>query len=100
MKYFMVNNKEWDWDELDKDETLFFSAPYNFEFTPELSKQYQESIGKKTRVNEQYPYIEVEGDYWYDGDIRRIMGQDNEERKKLIEWLKQFGFVKLEYEEW
>jgi hypothetical protein len=102
MKYFIYHNLEMDYDDVETDEVLLFSAPENFEFSHELSKRYQEEVlGMECRLVNEYPFVEIRNKgYWYDGNIRRIMERDENHRNQLVEWLKQFGIEKLEYAEW
>lgn len=105
-KYFIQNNKEWDYDELVKNEILLFSVPDDFEFSLELVEEYLDFIELLHERNS-YGGINIlknnkKKTFLYNIYLYRLMEQNIGEKGKhkpidFIKWLEQFGVKQLEY---
>lgn len=101
MKYIVINNLEFYYDDLEKNEILLFSAPDEFQFTTELAKKFWDSTGLEYRIREEhYIEIKVSTRKWIAGGIADLVENDDDYRKQFFEWLKQMDVVLLPFEKY
>ena len=111
MKYFYELNMEFDYDELESTELLFFSAPDDFEFGDDKTEAYCKFkkfnyVKKKFYANKFYFQITSEVPYGKKGKTKKVvwrlfslgdmLSSKNALRNEAIEWLeKTYGVVQL-----
>jgi hypothetical protein len=111
MKYFYELNMEWDYDDLESTELLFFSAPDDFEFGEDKTEAYCKFKKfnyekKKFYAGKFYFQITNEVPYGKKGKTKKvvwrvfslgsILSSKNALRDELIEWLeKTYNVVQI-----
>lgn len=108
MKYVIINNKDWDYDDLVQEELLLFSVPDGFNFTDEVLLEYFRDECKYPCIIEK-GWVKVHipkggaAPYWF--KIESVLDFDQNHdlrirghRQKFIDWLKKYDVHQLDFE--
>lgn len=100
MKYIIVNNQEWNYDDLESQEFLLLSMPDSITINSDLISRYLDERNIKYEFTKYggWNILNDKGKFKYNTWISRFFEFDDDERKDLLKWLEQFGVCSLPFE--
>jgi hypothetical protein len=99
MKYVIVNNKEYDYDEIENEELLLFSVPENINIDNELLKKYLDEINIKCELTTyNIKVYNFKNKVSYVTDIYNILSNNvlmPYKRNDFIKWMEKYNIFQL-----